>query len=101
MIGIYEGGSVYDSHGFPEKDLSEYKELKSIGCIGVDTHCPYCGESVEYVTEPDEYEIDGETYPQYYNEDILCCADGGWHDWDELHKCKKCGKLFVLRNGCL
>ena len=24
-----------------------------------------------------------------------------WHDWDELHKCKKCGKLFVLRNGCL
>ena len=99
MIGIYEGGSVYDPQGFPEKDLSEYKELNP--CGEHDENCPYCGESVDYVFEPDEYEIDGETYPQYYNEDICCNADGGWHDWDELHRCKKCGKLFVMRNGCL
>ena len=101
MIGVYEeGGSIYDPFGFPKKDLSKYKELKSRGLM-YEFNCPHCGESVEYVIDQEEYEIDGKIYPQYYNEDILCCADGGWHDWDELHKCKKCDKLFVLRNGCL
>lgn len=84
-------GSPYRPFGFGKKDLKGITQCKSWKY-----DCPNCG------TEPPEedYTVDGETYPQCYNEYLCGTDDGTTHDWDEVHKCPKCKTMFYYTNGC-
>lgn len=72
------------------KDLS--KVQKSAACQYC---CPTCGENPSQL----EYEINGEKYPQYFNESKGSDMDGLYHDWDELHKCERCKTEYWFTNG--
>lgn len=84
-------GSPYRPFGFGKKDLKGITQCKSWKY-----DCPNCG------TKPPEedYTVDGETYPQCYNEYLCGTDDGTTHDWDEVHKCPKCKTMFYYTNGC-
>ena len=57
-----------------------------------DYHCPKCG--AEY---PDEdYSIEGEKYPKYYNQHTYYYGNV---EWTEVHKCPKCKSLYYFENG--
>lgn len=75
-----------------KKDLSNLPLAKNYAC-------PKCGTN--YPEDIEEgYEIDGENYPQMYNEYLSATEDGTIHDWDEVHCCPKCKTKYVFRNGC-
>lgn len=55
--------------------------------------CPKCGTEI-----PDEeYIIDGQKYPQYYNQ--YTSFYGDLRSWDEIHCCSKCKTLYYFENG--
>ena len=85
-------GSPYRPFGYPKKDLRNVHDSK-------DYRCPNCGK---YPPDSDDmvYEVDGEKYPQCYNEYLSSNMDGTTHDWDEVHKCPYCKTMFKYRNGC-
>lgn len=88
-------GSIWSLFGYEEKDLSDIPNATK------DYRCPNCGSYPEAVTEDDEtYEVDGEEYPQFYNEYLHSDMDGTIHDWDEVHCCPKCKTKYQFRNGC-
>lgn len=84
--------SIYNRWGLPNKDLSDIRYSR-------DCNCPNCGEHYPEDCE-DGYEVDGEKYPQMYNEVLYGDMDGTIHDWDEVHKCPKCKTLYQFKNGC-
>lgn len=54
--------------------------------------CPKCGAEC-----PDEeYFVDGQKYPKYYNQTTSFYGD---LDWDEVHKCQKCKTMYYFSNG--
>lgn len=54
--------------------------------------CPKC--STECPEE--EYIIDGQKYPQYYNQYTSFYGD---LSWGEVHCCPKCKTLYYFENG--
>lgn len=88
--------SPWDRFSYPNKDLSNIPDAK-------DYACPICGYYPDAtLTEDDDkkYEVDGEIYPQFYNEHLSSDMDGTIHDWDEVHCCPKCKTKYQFRNGC-
>lgn len=75
----------------------EKKDLSNIPNSDEHYNCPHCGASYP---EEDVYNIDGEIYPQCYNEYLSSDMDGTIHDWDEVHCCPKCKTKYKFRNGC-
>jgi len=71
----------------------EYVELNAIRVKYY--HCPKCGEPSNQKT----YEVDKIKFPKYFNETKGSDMDGSYHDWDELHKCKKCKTEYWFKNG--
>lgn len=58
--------------------------------------CPKCG-SVN--NNEDSYQVKKEIYPKLFNERKGYNLDGNYHDWDELHCCKKCKTKYWFING--
>lgn len=57
-----------------------------------DYSCPHC-----HTRYPeDDYVVDGEKFPKYYNEFTSFYEDV---DWTEVHKCPNCGTLYYFNNG--
>ena len=54
--------------------------------------CPKCGTE----SPDEEYYIEGEKYPKYYDQTI---SFYGNLDWIEVHKCSKCKTLYYFNNG--
>lgn len=65
---------------------------------GVDYCCPACGEDH---SDTGSYEVEGVEYPQYYNERRYFNGWDTMYDWEEVHKCVKCGTLFYFSNGAV
>ena len=68
------------------KDIVEAKE----------DECPNCGEEIK---NENYYEVDGEVYPKWYNEDRGSTTLGDYWDWDEVHCCTNCKTKYWFRNG--
>lgn len=83
--------SLWKKWEYADKDLSDIPDSTE------DYRCPKCGRlhNIENL-----YKVDGVEYPQYYNEYLYSDMYGTLHDWDEVHKCIKCGTVFKFRNGC-
>ena len=63
--------------------------------------CPLCKKNPpDDNTIENGYLIDGKKYPIYLNERKGGTMDGSYHDWEEIHKCKKCKIEFRYTNGC-
>jgi len=59
--------------------------------------CPTCGSIPSY--NDLGYRVRGVKYPKYFNEREGSTPDGNYHDWDEVHYCKKCKQEFYFENG--
>jgi DNA-directed RNA polymerase subunit RPC12/RpoP len=70
----------------------DYSYIKRVG----DYKCPECG----YHGDDEDYIISGIKYPKIYNRRSGSTMDGSYDDWDEVHKCKRCGRDFWYVNGC-
>lgn len=86
--------SPFERWNLPKRDLSQMKKAESN-----DFHynCPYCGSPLN---SSEEYEVDGKKYPICVNEYLNGTPDGTIHNWEEIHKCEKCGKESYFSNGC-
>ena len=74
-----------------ERDLSDIKRANSF-------KCPTCNaKTPEY--QGGGYELEGEIYPQFYNEYKSSTMNGNIHDWDEVWRCKSCGTEYWFLNG--
>lgn len=72
-------------------------DFASLGIVKAKEYsCPNCGEMND---DEDGYEINGETYPKWFNESKGSTLDGNYWDWDEVHCCKKCKTKYWFRNG--
>ena len=87
--------SPFEHWGLEKKDL---KNVREAVYKNFDYYCPVCGEKLLW--DEGEYEVDGKTYPQYYNEYLSSTPDGTIHDWDEVHCCKKCKAESWFDDGC-
>lgn len=76
--------------GFPERDLSGIPDAVN------DTECPGCGNE----TPEDPYVADGKEWPECFNESYTHTDLGKTHDWDEVHRCPVCGRIYRIRTGC-
>lgn len=59
--------------------------------------CPNCKKP-----PPDNdlgYKGKGEKWPKYKNESQGSTMDGSYHDWDEIHYCRKCKIEYYYSNG--
>ena len=86
--------SPFETWKLPKKDMSKVKEAV---CKKFEYYCPNCGEKLPLME--DEYEVDGNMFPQYFNEYLLGTPDGPIHDWDELHCCPNCKTECYFRDG--
>lgn len=89
--------SPWSHWGLPDRDLSDMK--KAIHKEDMNFYCPYCGEKLPWMEE-EGYEVDGNGYPQAFNEYLCGTPDGTIHDYDEVHCCPKCKKESYFRDGC-
>lgn len=89
--------SPFSTWHLPKKDMTGIPQTK----VDADYEhcCPHCCKRLPWMEE-EGYEVDGEHYPQLFNESLWSCPDGTTHDYDELHKCPTCKGLSYFRNGC-
>lgn len=74
-----------------EDKIKQLLEAEKIPC-SEDYRCPKC--SAECPDE--EYYIESEKYPKYYNK---YTSFYGNIEWDEVHKCPRCKTLYYFNNG--
>ena len=59
--------------------------------------CPNCGK--RHNDNDEQYEVNNEQYPKYFNESKGATMDGSYWDWDEVHCCEDCETKYWFRNG--
>lgn len=62
-----------------------------------DYSCPTCG--TDYNDKELCYKVKGVQYPKYFNERKGFTPHGDYHNWDEVHFCKKCKQEYYFDNG--
>lgn len=62
-----------------------------------DYKCP-CGNVAHEYDPAKGYKVKGVLYPKYFNERKGYNGDD-YHDWEEIHFCKKCKKEYWFTNG--
>lgn len=62
-------------------------------------NCPNCADENDNYDLSEGYNVDGENYPKYFNTRRGSNIDGNYHDWEELHCCRKCHTLYWFSNG--
>lgn len=58
--------------------------------------CPACKVVFD---DNEKYKVGGKAYPIVINDRQGSTMDGPYHDWEEVHCCPQCEKLFYFTNG--
>ena len=85
-------------NGIPS--LPKCKDFMLLGVVkGNEYSCPKCGKQEDEYDINEGYDVDGEHYPQQFNESRGSTIDGNYWYWDEVHCCTKCKIKYWFNNG--
>lgn len=80
---------LIDKSKLPKEDVYNLPRAKNYAC-------PQCGK--DHPDSDQGYKGGGKRYPRYVNERKGWAGDY-YHDWEEVHYCRKCKIEYYLTNG--